>query len=190
MIMELVTGLMSGGATGLIGLVLQAWNDGRKRADDIALAKLQNEATLQLRRAEIEREVAMARMTAESAERVEQMRQESRLAELGSSDYQASMASDRATYSPPGAADKYPFIAIMLAMVDVVRGLTRPGITIYSLSVLTGLAWWVTTLYGKMGLQMPANDVMKLATDIISTVEYVAVTSAVWWFGARAQSKK
>ena len=47
-----VTGVLSGGATGLIGIALQQWGDSRKRADDLARLRLEHEQTRELARIE------------------------------------------------------------------------------------------------------------------------------------------
>ena len=52
-----VTGVLSGGATGLIGIALQQWGDSRKRADDLARLRLEHEQTRELARIEADRQL-------------------------------------------------------------------------------------------------------------------------------------
>jgi hypothetical protein len=72
----LISGVLSGGATGLLGIVIQQWGDNKKRAHDLELIKQQHMQTLELRRIEGEQALQMATVSAESAEKLAEIQAE------------------------------------------------------------------------------------------------------------------
>lgn len=196
-----VTGVLSGGATGLIGIALQQWGDSRKRADDLARLRLEHEQTRELARIEADRQLEAAKLSADSAERLADIALEARIAEGADLNYQASLKHDAATYVPPaalapGAAQGRwgRFVAgvgvLMLGTVDFLRGLIRPGATGYSLALLTVLMLWVQDMWGRAGLQLTPEQVMRLTMEVIGTVTYLATTTTVWWYGVRPAQRR
>lgn len=196
-----VTGVLSGGATGLIGIALQQWGDSRKRADDLARLRLEHEQTRELARIEADRQLEAAKLSADSAERLADIALEARIAEGADLNYQASLRHDAATYVPaaalsPGAAQGRwgrfvaGLVTLMLGTVDFLRGLIRPGATGYSLALLTMLMLWVQDMWGRAGLQLTPEQVMRLTMEVIGTVTYLATTCTIWWFGVRPAQRR
>ena len=52
---SLITSVVGGGATGLLGLLLQRWFDARKQANDLEILKVQQAGAERLRQMEIVR---------------------------------------------------------------------------------------------------------------------------------------
>jgi len=80
--------------------------------------------------------------------------------------------------------------ALMFAIIDVLRGLMRPLLTIY----LTGLSTYITWLAWKVletkGISnLAVSDAVGIYSDVISTVIYLTVSAITWWFGDRSMSK-
>lgn len=71
--------------------------------------------------------------------------------------------------------------------LDVLRGVVRPGLTLY-LCVLT------TLLYLKAQRMLPANlnadQALGLVNEIINTILYLTTTCILWWFGTRNKQKQ
>jgi hypothetical protein len=68
-------------------------------------------------------------------------------------------------------------------MVDVVRGLMRPVITL-------GLLILMAVIYFTVAQDMAGPDDVPVQITIIATVLYVGTTAVLWWFGTRNLSKK
>lgn len=196
-----VTGVLSGGATGLIGIALQQWGESRKRRDDIERLKLENEQAERLARLESERQLQVAQLGAESAERLAQIQAEARIEEGADLNYRASLEHDKAAYLDPRAQDlsapktrsgriASAVVVLLMGLVDTARGLIRPGATIYSLALLTMLTLWVREMYARAGLQLAPDQVMRLTMEIVGTCTYLATTCTVWWFGVRPAQRK
>lgn len=186
----LVTGVMSGGATGLIGLLIQGWSESRKRAQDIELLKVQHLQTLELRKIDAEQQVKMATMDAASAERLAELEAMARADESANASLRASYDHDRATYLDSDAQKKSRVARWMMGLVDFTRGIIRPGITAYSMVILSALALWVQNLFLQKQIVLTPDQTFKLVMEVIGTITYITTTSVVWWFGARANQKK
>jgi len=68
-----------------------------------------------------------------------------------------------------------------LVFVDVVRGLTRPGLTF----LFVGL---VGVIYFTLGGS--DMEILDIRPRIIDTVLYLATACVLWWFGARQIAKR
>lgn len=186
----LVSGVLSGGATGLIGVGIQRWFDFKNRQQDIEIVKLNLANTVELSKLESDR----ARIQADVALQESDNQLEARIAETENESMQASFAADSAQYLDKTAQRKKGWVAnlvmLMMATVDFTRGMLRPGMTIYLCVLVTMMFTWVKQLASQYGLQMSAEQVITLVTQIIATVLYVFTTITLWWFGSRPPKSK
>lgn len=196
---SMVSGVLSGGATGLLGMGIQIYADVKRREHDLNLLRLQNEQSLKIREIDAAQQKDLANITAESADRLATLQAQARADETASADYLASQGADRATYLAAGAQDAPPpgsdpwlvrtsaLTRILMAVVDTLRGLIRPGVTMYSMVLLTLMLYWVRDLYDSAGLKMTDAQAMQLAGEVITTTTYITTTVVVWWFGRRPE---
>jgi len=180
-----LTSAVGGGATGLLGVLLQRWFDHRKAVNDREMVKLQLDAAKETRRLELEFQERMASKAADVQALQAQLDAQARESEAAERSYVASVESDRATYSAPSAQKQSRLVRWAMGLVDTIRGLMRPGITAYTLGMLTVVFLWVRELYGQMGLTLTAAQVHELTQQAVGTIVYLAVTTTVWWFGVR-----
>lgn len=178
-----------GGITGLIGTIITKWDEAAKRKADIELQRLQNEQTRFLAAQEQEHELKLAALTTASAERLADIQAAARADETASQDYRASHDADRATYSAPQAQAQSRAVRWAMGLVDFTRGMIRPGATLYSLALLTGLLVWVTRLYAEKAVALTPDQTQRIALEVIFTATYLASTTTTWWFGVRGQSR-
>lgn len=178
----LLTGVLSGGATGLIGVLLQRYFDHKSKAQDIEKLKLQLDNAKEL-----------AKIEGERSTRVAELDMEARFAEADADVMEASFKHDAASYSSPEAGKRAGFsgalVTVLMAIVDAARGLLRPGMTAYLCWLTTVMFFWVRELADTYGLKLTAEQVMGLMLQIIATILYVFVTCTTWWFGARPPKK-
>lgn len=187
---SVISGVLSGGATGLLGVLLQQWGEHRKRAQEIEVLTLQHAQAVELRRLDQEQQLRIAGLEAANAERLAELDAMARADESASADYRSSMQADRATYLDAGAQQASRVARWMMAAVDFLRGIIRPGATIYSLALLTMLLIWVHDLWLRSGAQLTQAQQMQITMEIIGTCTYLAVTCTVWWFGVRPAARK
>lgn len=181
------SGVMSGGATGLIGIIIQQWGDHKKRSHDLDVMKQQHAQTLELKRLEGEQQERMADRAADSAEALATIQAAARAEEMASADYQSSVDNDRARYLSADAQKRW-YVVLMMGVVDFLRGIIRPGITIYCMVLLTMLLFWVRDMWLRAQLPLTPDDTKKLVLEIIGTTTYLVVTTVVWWFGRRPEA--
>jgi hypothetical protein len=182
---SLLTGAASGGATGLLGVIIQRWADHRQRAQDIEITKLQLQAARETRQMELEAQERMAANAAAVAQLQAQLDAQAREVEADTAAYTASVGSDRATYLVGAAQEQSRAARWLMAVVDAVRGLMRPSITAYSLILLTLLALWVRDMHIRSGVALTLEQQHDLMGQVVGTIIYLAVTVVVWWFGVR-----
>lgn len=189
--------IFSGGATGLVGVLFQRYFDYKGKQQDLELVKINNEHARLLAQMEVEK----ANRAAEATERVAdiQAQEQQRAAELDAQaradeaaarSYVASIESDRATYLDAKAQSRSKFARVMMTIVDSVRGLIRPVLTIYLVVVATVMFNWATQLDAPDGKSViNTAEAAKIVKAIIDTLLYLATTCVVWWFGVRPSAK-
>lgn len=74
-------------------------------------------------------------------------------------------------------------------IVEIIRGLIRPVITIYLLAIVTYIAIKVNYLVGGFGSFNP-DELLVLYKDIINQIFFMALTALSWWFGSRPTQKR
>ena len=156
--LDLLTGLLTGGATGLLGTVVTTATDYFER-------RARHREALEQQRLDIE----LAEIEARSAEHRATLALQTAELEAEGRALEASYAEASRRWSRPGEG-------ALIVAVDVVRGLTRPLITWLLIGLVAGIYW--TSLPGEA----------ELRTRIVATVLYLATTCVVWWFGGRRPS--
>lgn len=158
----ILTDLMFGGLTGLIGGIAQKVADYKTKKLELELLQRKTDA-----------EIALRRVDAEIMK--EEWSQRTKVAEMetASADFQASF-NEPELYSENVKPTKQQ--AWLLILVDFLRGFVRPFLTLYLCGIVT-----VLYLHTEGGTVDPQT--------IVDTLLYLCVTATTWWFGARNTSK-
>ena len=193
MLEGLFSGVASGGLTGLAGLAVQGWLQIKQQGHQLAMTKLQLDAAREMKGLELQSSERVAARQAEAEEI------EARLAAQTAADAEdtkrlgISHTSDAPTYSPTIqlTGDGWftrgvrALIFALMGLVDVIRGLMRPGLTAYSMVLLTLVFLWVQDMHKRLAITYTAAEGKALTGDVVETISYLAVTFGVWWFGGR-----
>lgn len=157
--LDLVLGVLTGGATGLIGTVISGGMKffENKQRNAYELAVMDKEMEQMDKEAEIARDIKELDM--EGKDRT--------------AAWSALEASYKESTTRMSSGD-HP----ALVWVDVVRGLMRPFITL-------GLLAGIGVIYFSSAASLPAPDGTPMTVFIIQTVLYVGTTAVLWWFGTR-----
>lgn len=162
--LDLLMGVLSGGVTGLLGTVISGgmkfFENRQKHGHELAIMEMEMQ--------QMDKEAAIARDIAEL-----KMEGADRTAAWG-----ALEASYKESTSRMSTGD-----SAWLILVDVVRGLMRPAITLGTLTLMG-------VIYFTVAQDMVGPDNIPVPVTIIQTVLYIATTSVLWWFGTRNLSKK
>jgi hypothetical protein len=193
----MISSVLSGGATGLLGVVMQRLFDWMHRGQDLELVRLNNAHALQLAQVD----ASKAERAAQSQERVAQLDADARTAvaqsdaqaredEAAARSLMASYQADRASYLDAGAQGQSRVARWLMALVDFVRGIIRPGLTAFLVWETTILLAWARELVARSGLSLTVDQSHQLVMQIVQTVLYLATVAVVWWFGTRPPARK
>ena len=178
-IYELITNLFGGGLVGLIGGVITRWMDYKNKQLDIAAAREKYAQEVALKKVDAEI------MAAEWAARTKVAEVEAAGRE-SVADAQAFAASfnEPVSYSEkvaPTAGQGW-----LLVLLDCVRGIVRPALTIYLCAITTMFYLQARWLLGN-GVDPDATQ--ELLVKIVDTVLFLTTSCVLWWFGTRVKSQ-
>ncbi len=176
--LSIITSILSGGVTGLLGIAVQRIADYKNKQLDLELSKQKFENDLALKRVDAD---IMAQEWA-SRTRVAQVEERGQEAVADSSAFSASFNEPQRYSQNPNAAQGWLLVAL-----DFIRGLVRPVLTVY-LCVLTTLVY----LHARDLLSTQAltsDEALDLVGLIIRTILYLTTTCVLWWFGTRNKGK-
>lgn len=178
----LLTGVLSGGATGLIGIVLQRYFDLQNKKQEIEVVKLNHQNSIELAKLESARAQIRADADTEIADR--QADSAETLADYEG--LKAALAADKASYLSPEQQGNR-FTICLFTLVDFFRGLIRPGMTAYLCGLVSAMFFWVRELAQTYGVTLSAAQVHELMLQIVTTILYVFTTVTLFWFGSRGK---
>lgn len=172
-----ITSILSGGATGLIGVVAQRYFDHKKAQLDLESQKLKQDHEVAMREADskiVDREWAgRAQVASTEAE--------------AAKDVAASQAFGQTLLREP---ERYSNAAALtwgqqwiLVLLDAVRGSVRPFLTVYLCALTTYIWYQVRQLLSIEDLE--PGDVLEVWKLVVSTILYLTTTVVLWWFGTR-----
>jgi hypothetical protein len=197
----ILSSLLSGGATGLLGVFIQRFFDIKNKREDLEVLKLQHANTvaleeIRLRHTAMEVEGKVREVQAE-ADGVEAKAHEERLgieAQVDAEIRAAAMEADKASYfglsrSGSGLFGSFVdgLVSLLFGIVDFVRGMTRPVLT----AALVVMTYQLYTLLGKLGMGLlDASTIMQLWLQIVGAIIYLTTVAVIFWFGNRPPSKE
>ena len=178
---SIVSGILGGGATGILGAIAQRFADYKNRQLDIQLEAQKFNHAVELRK--LDAEIAVQ----EAAAKLEIVKTETAGA-TDVADAQAFAASynlEPKRYSSEKLSVGQQWIMVLL---DAFRGSIRPALTAY-LCVLVTYIW----IEAKTALQqedLTNEQALELFKLMLGTICYVWTTITLWWFGTRNKGKQ
>lgn len=172
--------IFGGGATGLIGVGVQRYFDYLKVKADIEMAKVKFDHERGLR----ELDAAILEKEWAGRTRVAEVEAAGKADVAESEAFAASFRTEPTRYSEgvkPGRVAGF-----FLVLVDVIRGIVRPGLTVYLCALTTLVYWDAQELINKVGtIQMTVEEALRITSLVVGTVLYLTTTCVLWWFGTR-----
>lgn len=80
-------------------------------------------------------------------------------------------------------------LAMLLGFVDFLKGLMRPGLTLYLTGVTSFLTWQAYEILQQAGTVLTGDQAFDIYTKVTSIVIYLTVSCVTWWFGDRRIAK-
>jgi uncharacterized membrane protein len=188
---DLITGgiaaVASGGITGLLGIGLQRafdWLGERERAKREAQAQAHEVAMLRANS-----EVAAQEWAART--RMAETEAAGRQAVAEQEAFSASFRLEPVRYAegrrPSGVIGALGWL--LMVLIDFIRGIVRPGLTVYLCAITTLIYFEARDLLDRYGMVIPADMAFDLVKQIILTILYLTTTCILWWFGTRNPAK-
>lgn len=168
--------IFSGGATGLLGVILQRVADYKNKQLDMQLEAQRFAHELEKRRVDAEI------MKQEWAGRLQVAQAEAAGAEAVA-DANAFAASFKLEPPQYASGKLTPNQTWLMVILDFIRGSIRPALTIY-LCLLTTYVWYqVRTILGTTSLDI--QGAVAVWNMVVGNILYLTTTCVLWWFGTR-----
>lgn len=173
--------IFSGGATGLIGVVLQRFADYKNKQLDMQLEA--QRAANEIAKRRVDAEISAQEWAART--RVAEVEAAGREAVEDAKAFAASFAMEPQTWT--GARKLSPAQTWLMVVLDFARGSVRPVLTVY-LCMLTTYIWYqVSDVLGKQNLDVAGA--VSVWNTVVGTILYLTTTCVLWWFGTRNKGK-
>jgi len=181
-ILGMIGSVLSGGVTGLVGVVIQ-------RIADYKMMQLRIEENAQKHRNELElrtEDRLTLKLEYEGKDKVAATEAAGLEAVADASALEASFKMEPSMYSAGQRLNpKQRWVFILL---DAIRGIIRPGLTVY-LCALTTYIWMQVS--AKLGIvDLPPAAVLEVWKLVVATILYLTTTCVLWWFGTRNKQKQ
>jgi len=178
----LFSSILGGGVTGLLGVVIQRFADYKNKQLDMQLEKQRGE--IELLKRDKDREIMREEWGGRLRVAAEEGAAAKDVAETQA--FAASLLREPERWS--NAQKLSPAQQWVMVTLDALRGVVRPGLTIY-LCFLTTYVWvQVRAELGEAKLSdAAALDVWRL---VVGTILYLTTTVVLWWFGTRNKQEQ
>lgn len=173
--------IFAGGATGLLGVLLQKYFDLQTKKLDADTAYKTVQLQIQLR----DKEIELARVSAEGQKEVAQVQGDSAVEVEAQKAFAQSVVADRGSILDSEAVRGDRWSVRILVVLEFVRGVVRPILTVALLWMSWKLYLQTDEILRTAGSGLSVEILQSQMLLIVSTVLYLATTVICWWFGVR-----
>ena len=178
-IAEILGAMAGGGATGLLGSLVNSVGDFFKMREKNRHDEKMAEVETRHLEMEIERDVVIAKQ--EAAAQME---------EQAARTQEASYKSDARSYLPAEAVKSSAGLAWLMAVADFFRGIIRPALTLFLVIVAWQIYMQTNAIVAAADGGLSADQAYDLLRTIIIGLLYLTFTAVGWWFGSRSKFDK
>ena len=171
--------VFSGGVTGPLGVVFQRWFDFLKVKQEIEMKRMNFDHEANMKR--IDGELMAQEWAART--QVAEVEAAGKEAVAAQEAFAESFKMEPKKYSQK--VDVSPAAGLWLVFLDVVRGIIRPGLTIYLCIVTTMVYFEAKAIVAGLGATFSVDQALDIHELVVSTILYLTTTVVLWWFGSR-----
>lgn len=176
--------VVTGGAAGLLGVVVNRVADYFNQKQKIEADKLKNAHELALR----EQDMKITQIEAESRYKVAEIDAESRESVADAAAFAASYQLEPQRFSDPTKLSKNQ--NWLFAVLDLIRGLVRPGLTVY-LAILTSIIIFQSlNVLRSNQMTLDPEKAYALVEESMNTVLFLFTVCTMWYFGTRNKASE
>lgn len=179
-ISEIIGNVLSGGLTGLAGAAITRYADYKTKQLDIQVQQLKFDNEIQLRHID-ERMIEKEWNVRESISINESA---SAMDIQSSKAFEAAITSDPKLFHNPSKLTRAQ--NAWLVLIDGVRGLIRPGLTLYLCLITTAVYMQAGTIIKQTPIG--AEHAVEIYSQISATILYLTNCCVLFWFGIRSKS--
>lgn len=173
---SLLGSILSGGVTGLFGVLIQRFFDYKSKKLDIEVEKAKFEHDLALRKADAE---IMAQEWA-SRTKVVEIEERGKVDVADANAFAVALTNEPKLYSEKAILSTSQ--SWLFVLLDLFRGLVRPLLTVYLCTITTMI---YIQAYRMLNTSMSLEEAIGLLDKIIETILYLTTTCVLFWFGTR-----
>jgi len=176
-VIEGLISLLSGGITGVVGSGITKYAEYKTKQLDLQGELSKSQVELQQMQLETQRQLQL-----------KDKDNEVELAKSADQVLSTSFDADAAKYLQ-AAVGAGPITRGLMATVDFIRGLMRPLITIYLISVTSWIVFTLYNLVERLLVTSPDSaEMVGIWAQVVNMVLYLTATAVTWWFGSRPAS--
>ncbi len=175
-IASIITNVLSGGVTGLAGAGIQLYAQYKTKQLDMQLEKQRGELELAKR----DKDLLIVKAENEGKFKIAEKEGETAKAVAETEAFGKTLFHEPERYSSTQVTKNQMW---WLVLLDVLRGVTRPLLTIYLCALTTYIWWQVRQLLTTEDLD--GQDVLEIWKLVVNTILYLTTTVVLWWFGVR-----
>jgi len=185
MIGSLIATIFSGGVTGIVGGAIQSVFGWLNRKQDIEKLKLDHTFQIDMIKANSE----VMKLEWEQRAKVATIEAESRADVAASEAFKEGFKNEPKMFSEkvnPSTAQGW-----LLVLLDFIRGVIRPGLTLYLCAIATMMYFEARAVLAMYGLKdLPMGEAIKIHGKMTDTLLYLFSTCVCWWFYTQASRNK
>lgn len=179
---DIASSVLSGGLTGIFGVVVQRIADYKNKQLDLEMNKQKSTHELEMRK--LDSQILEKEYTARVE--ISAIEAQGRESVADSHAFAASYNLEPKLYSDPKKANTRGQIWLMLVL-DFIRGIVRPGLTVF-LCILTTLMYFKAQEL--LGSHIAEDRAAEIVKEIVSTILYLSTSCVMWYFGSRNRASE
>lgn len=174
---SLFSSILAGGATGILGVVVQRFADYKNRQIDVQAQATKDAHELAMR----DKDAAIMAQEWAARTKVAEVEAAATVDAADAAAFSASFKVEPTQYS--AGAKLTTGQGWLLVLLDFLRGIVRPGLTIYLCAITT---WVYLDAHAALNAAaLSASEALGLVKMVTGTVLYLTTTCVLWWFGTR-----
>lgn len=170
-----IASVLSGGLTGVIGSVTQKVFEYKSKQLDVELQKEKYANEILLKKADAE---IMAQEWA-ARTKIAEKEADAKVDAEDAKAFAAALTSEPQKYHEGSLTVGQNW---MMVMLDFLRGIIRPGLTIYLCGITTAIYIQAKNI---MGTDLQVGQAYELVDHIVNTILYLCTSCVLFWFGTR-----
>lgn len=179
---DIVSSILSGGATGIIGAAVSRYADYKTKQLDIDLQKEKFSHEIELRHAD----ARIMELEWTFKDKIASTEAQTHVEQFDSAAFQTALTSEPQRYS---LADKLTSSqSWWMVILDFIRGIIRPGLTLYLCAITTVVYFQSSKIIGDQSVSV--QQAVDIYNQITATILYLCTTVVLFWFGCRAKGGK